>query len=206
MTQPNNQPLTDVGDLFFQFATEGDTLTGAYLGYQPITWPDGNPGRQHYMDTGAGVYKFTGTFNLDASLDMVEPGSYTEIEYKGAQPTRRGLNPVKLFAVRTATTRQLPAPAQQPELPGMPPQGVQQGQQRPVVMGGMPAHQAMPAYPAGSPGGNAAALRQANQQPPPADVPGLMPLEYLPNGVPVFGYTPDGTPLDAYGRIIPAGI
>lgn len=202
MTQPNNGPLIDVGDLFFQFTREGDTIDGQYLGYQPIVWPDGNPGKQHFIDTGQGVYKFTGTFNLDNSLDMVEPGAYTVITYKGAQPTRRGLNPVKVFTVQTAQTRALPAAAPHPAQARLP-----------FTVGGMPQTAAAPPA-ADVSAHNAPELRQtapasmggADYDSPtpgvPADAPPRQVLQYLPDGTPVFGFTPDGSPLDAYGRLI----
>ena len=147
--QPGQQDgLTDVGDLFFQFTSPGDMLVGNYLGSLPIVWPDGNPGKQHFMQTADGVYKFTGSFNLDNALAMTAEGSYTEITYKGDQPTRRGLNPVRIFGVRTAQTKALPIP--QPALPGMAPaQPLQIGQGRPqqYYVGGMPATEARPPYP-----------------------------------------------------------
>ena len=198
MAQQQPQPLIDVGDLFFQFQTVGDTLTGAYLGSQPIVWPDGNPGLQHFMDTGEGVYKFTGSFNLDNGLALVEPGAYTEIVYKGEQPTRRGLNPVKIFGVRTAQTRAIPVAAapMQPALPLGQTQGhlaqqpypapQQQSPGRPYQVGGMPQHQAMPDRP------------RFPQQP--VETP--QPVQYLPDGTPIYGFTPDGTPLDLNGQII----
>ena len=202
MTQPNDGQLIDVGDLFYQFTTPGDSLTGNYLGYQPIVWPDGNPGRQHFIDTGEGVYKFTGTFNLDNSLDMVQTGAYTEIVFKGEQPTRRGLNPVKVFGVRTAATKQLPTVAQQAALPGME-RAVGVGQPtganapylpntpgRDYGVGGAPQHRAMPDRP------------PFPQQP--VNTP--QPVQYLPDGTPVYGFTPDGTPLDIQGQIIAQGM
>ncbi len=201
--------MIDVGDLFYEFKTEGDEIDGRYLGYQPIRWADGSPGRQHFIDTGEGVYKFTGTFNLDASLDMVEPGAYTIIVFKGVQPTRRGLNPVKVFSVQTEKTRVLPAPApisQPAPAPISQPAPAPISQPAPFQpVGGAPVYQAMP-----NPPGNSQALRNANQQeplaPPPADVQGQVPIQYLPDGTPIFGFTQDGTPLDAYGRIIPQGM
>ena len=215
MTQPKG-PMVDVGDLFFQFKEIGDNIAGAYLGSQPIRWSDGSIGQQHYIDTGEGVYNFNGTYQLNGRLAMVQPGGHVEIEFINTAPTARGLSPVKLFRIQTDSPVALPAPQGQPPLPldvspapqypqGPPqyPQGQSQYQQ--PVMGGMPAHQAMPNYPPGSPG-NAAALQQANQQPYSTDTQGQPVLQYLPDGTPVFGFTPDGTQLDAYGKIITQGM
>ena len=116
MVQPTGE-LISVGDLFFQFTTEGDEISGHYLGYQPIVWPDGKPGRTHFINTGEGVYKFTGTFNLDNALDLTAEGAFTVIQYKGNQPTRRGLNPVKIFDVRTTATKALPRSTHSRSLP-----------------------------------------------------------------------------------------
>lgn len=211
MAQQRN--LVDVGDLFFQFKEEGDAIAGRYLGSQPIRWQDGSMGESHYIDTGEGVYNFNGTYQLNNRLPMVEPGGYIEIRFAGISPTNRGLSPVKLFEIKTDSPRPLPAAANQPGLPGMgnPAPGQPPVNTRPLVMGGMPAHEV----------GNAAALRavQGQQQgnvvygqgdpaaaPHPADVQGQVPLRYLPDGTPIFGFAPDGSPLDAYGRLIPQGM
>ena len=183
MAQQQRPAMVSVGDLFFQFTTEGDMLAGNYLGSQPLVWPDGKPGQQHYIDTGEGVYKFTGTFNLDSSLTMVEPGAYTEIVFMGVQPTRRGLNPVKIFRVETAKTRALPvaaAPAQPPPpmLPGF------------TAPGGMPQNMAAPAP-------DAVAVQQAPRYATPRP-----PLEITPEGVEIYGFTRDGYPLDIDGKLI----
>ena len=182
MTQPTGEMIS-VGDLFFQFSAEGDSISGHYLGHQPITWPDGKPGRMHFIDTGEGVYKITSTFNLDKDLGLVAEGAFTSITFVRSQPTRRGLNPVKIFDVRTTATRVIAQP-QQASLPGM---DTPSGQGAPM---GTP------------PGGLTYHAAAKGLMPPSNEVPGRPPAYYLPDGRAVFGETPDGDPLDAYGRIL----
>ena len=69
MAQQQRPAMVSVGDLFFQFQTEGDMLTGNYLGNQPLVWPDGKPGQQHYIDTGDGCLQIHGHFQSGFVID-----------------------------------------------------------------------------------------------------------------------------------------
>ena len=178
--------MQQVSAQFFQFTTEGDVLDGVYMGCQPITWQDGKEGKSHYINCDGVLYNFNGTYNLDRDLAMVPPGVRVSVEFTGTAPTRRGQNPVRKFVVMAETViAPPPAPAPPPSFdsPGSQP-----------MLGGM----------------STADIHAANRAdnvrvtPPPAtgEITPRTPLEFLPDGRPVYGFTRDGDALDAYGKII----
>ena len=110
VNQENDRHLYDVGTLFFVFQEPGDELDGTYHGFRWTQYPDGKYGKVHHVANDTGVYGFSGTYQLDENLARVAPYAEVVITYAGQTPTKRGLNPVKLFKVRTTETEhEIPA-------------------------------------------------------------------------------------------------
>lgn len=93
-----------VGAHQFKFEDVGDYLEGTYLGFRPIVWDDGRPGKIHHVGKDDGVYSFSGTYRLDEELAKVAPYADVTIEYVGQAKTKRGLSPVRLFDITASET------------------------------------------------------------------------------------------------------